>query len=104
MLGLAATIHLLNARLAESPAPNAFDPARTRPTSGPRGMKAMQHACLQRRQRDGRRPACRCFPFLAVLICTMGALVPLLLAVTRQARLQAVREAAAKVGATARPT
>ena len=36
------------------------------------------------------------FPLLAVLICAMGALVLLLLSVTRQARLQAVREAAAK--------
>ena len=36
------------------------------------------------------------FPLLAVLICAMGALVLLLLSVTRQARLQAVKEAAAK--------
>lgn len=37
------------------------------------------------------------FPFLAVLICTMGALMPLLLAVTRQARLQALDAASQKV-------
>ncbi len=37
------------------------------------------------------------FPFLAVLICTMGALVPLLLAVSRTARLQAQQAAAAKI-------
>jgi len=50
------------------------------------------------RNRRGRRGAPRfsLFPFLAVLICTMGALVLLLLSVTRQARLQAVREAVAK--------
>jgi len=36
------------------------------------------------------------FPFLAVLICTMGALVLLLLAVTRQARLQAIHAARAQ--------
>ena len=50
------------------------------------------------RNRRGRREAPRLslFPFLAVLICTMGALVLLLLSVTRQARLQAARVAAAK--------
>jgi hypothetical protein len=49
-------------------------------------------------KRRGRRAAPRLslFPFLAVLICTMGALVLLLLTVTRQARLQAVRIHAAK--------
>ena len=36
------------------------------------------------------------FAFLAVLICTMGALMLLLLAVTREARVQAVRETAAR--------
>ncbi len=41
-------------------------------------------------------PRLSLFPFLAVLLCTMGALVLLLLSVTRQARLQATREAAAK--------
>jgi hypothetical protein len=46
-------------------------------------------------KRSGRREAPRIslFPFLAVLICTMGALVLLLLAVTRQARLQAIHAA-----------
>ena len=50
------------------------------------------------RNRRGKREAPRLslFPFLAVLICTMGALVLLLLSVTRQARLQAAREAATK--------
>ncbi len=48
--------------------------------------------------RRGRRaaPSFSLFPFLAVLICTMGALVLLLLSVTREARLQAVRESSAK--------
>src|SRR3974390_2030739 len=57
-------------------------------------MKALWLA----KNRRGRRAAPRLslFPFLAVLICTMGALVLLLLSVTRQARLQAAREAAAK--------
>src|SRR5208282_5722424 len=50
------------------------------------------------RNRRGRRGAPRIslFPFLAVLICSMGALVLLLLSVTRQARLQAIRESSAK--------
>ena len=43
------------------------------------------------RPRPGPRVAL--FPFLAVLICTMGALVPLLLAMARQARLSAQAEA-----------
>ena len=43
-----------------------------------------------RRQREG-APNISLFPFLAVLICTMGALVPLLFAITRQARLQAAQ-------------
>ncbi len=49
-------------------------------------------------KRRGRRAAPRLslFPFLAVLICTMGALVLLLLTVTREARLQAVHIHAAK--------
>ena len=37
------------------------------------------------------------FPFLAVLICTMGALVPLLLAMSRTARQQAEAAALAKM-------
>ncbi len=46
--------------------------------------------------RRGRRgpPRLSLFPFLAVLICTMGALVLLLLSVTRQARLQAAKSLA----------
>jgi hypothetical protein len=49
--------------------------------------------------RRGRRGAPRLslFPFLAVLICTMGALVLILFAVMRQARAQATREAAARI-------
>ncbi|MGA2062000.1 MAG: hypothetical protein ABSG67_16055 [Thermoguttaceae bacterium] len=49
-----------------------------------------------RRQREG-APSISLFPFLAVLICTMGALVPLLFAITRQARLQAAQTAVAKI-------
>jgi hypothetical protein len=57
-------------------------------------MKAI--ALVQRRRQQRAGPAISLFPFLAVLICTMGALVPLFLAIARQARIQAVREAAAK--------
>ena len=53
-------------------------------------------AMIQRRHRHRPAPSVSLFAFLAVLICTMGALMLLLLAVTRQARQQALREAAAK--------
>jgi len=53
-------------------------------------------ALTHRRSRSRKSPTVSLFPFLAVLICTMGALVPLLLAIARQARLQAVHEATAK--------
>ena len=39
----------------------------------------------QRRRASQTGPGISLFPFLAVLICTMGALVPLLLAMTRTA-------------------
>ena len=42
------------------------------------------------------------FPFLAVLICTIGSLVVLLVVITRQARLQAARAAAETVDQTQR--
>jgi hypothetical protein len=58
-------------------------------------MKFKLH--LQHRRRGEGAPSISLFPFLAVLICTMGALVPLLFAITRQARLQAVQTAAAKI-------
>jgi len=52
-------------------------------------MKRSPHANIQRRQSgDG---GISLFPFLAVLICTMGALIVLLVVVTRQARLQAAQ-------------
>lgn len=54
-------------------------------------------ALIQRRHRDRASPGVSLFPFLAVLICTMGALVLLLFAVTRAASRQAAAEAAAKV-------
>jgi hypothetical protein len=50
----------------------------------------------QRRRASQTGPSISLFPFLAVLICTMGALVPLLLAITRTARLQAEAAATAK--------
>ena len=51
----------------------------------------------QRRRSSQTGPGISLFPFLAVLICTMGALVPLLLAITRTARLQAEVAVAAKL-------
>jgi hypothetical protein len=58
-------------------------------------MKLTQR--LQHRNPRQTGPGISLFPFLAVLICTMGALVPLLLAVTRTARLQAEAAAVAKM-------
>lgn len=57
-------------------------------------MKSTQRPQRRRAARTG--PSISLFPFLAVLICTMGALVPLLLAMTRTARLQAEAAAVAK--------
>ena len=88
VLGLAATIHLLNARLAEL-ARRPLDPTRIGAAQASRrGMKA--HGAGEEPARPAGSPALSLFPFLAVLICTMGALVLLLLAVTRQARLAGV--------------
>jgi hypothetical protein len=56
-------------------------------------MKYLQRQT--RRPRDT-SPHVSLFPFLAVLICTMGALVPLLFTISRQARLQAEQAAVAK--------
>ncbi|HEY4761312.1 MAG TPA: hypothetical protein VIH42_12085, partial [Thermoguttaceae bacterium] len=58
-------------------------------------MKFKNHT--QSRRRGQGAPSISLFPFLAVLICTMGALVPLLFAITRQARLQAAQTATAKI-------
>jgi len=58
-------------------------------------MKATARSQRRRQHQSG--PSISLFPFLAVLICTMGALVPLLLAITRTARLQAEAAALAKV-------
>ncbi len=63
-------------------------------------MKATQRTSRRHRSQTG--PGISLFPFLAVLICTMGALVPLLLAITRTARLQA--EAAELAKATEQGT
>ncbi|MCE5303302.1 MAG: hypothetical protein LLF97_09375 [Planctomycetaceae bacterium] len=57
-------------------------------------MKAAQ--LTQRRASAAAGPGISLFPFLAVLICTMGALVPLLMAITRTAKIQAETAAAAK--------
>ncbi|MGO9112970.1 MAG: hypothetical protein ACLP9L_27370 [Thermoguttaceae bacterium] len=62
-------------------------------------MKALWLTRNCRHSQAGTRrgaPRLSLFPFLAVLICTMGALMLLLLFVTRQARLQAAKETAAK--------
>jgi len=51
-----------------------------------------------RRQADG---GVSLFPFLAVLICTMGALIVLLVVLARQARLQAAQASLATVAKSA---
>jgi hypothetical protein len=57
-------------------------------------MKYAQQSQRRNAARSG--PNISLFPFLAVLICAMGALVPLLASVTRTARHQAEAAAAAK--------
>jgi len=58
----------------------------------------MKFVLRPQRRRDGRAESrIALFPFLAVLICTMGALVPLLMAITRAAKRQAEAAALAKV-------
>ena len=57
-------------------------------------MKPLWQIRNRRHPQAGTRreaPRLSLFPFLAVLICTMGALVLLLLFVSRQARQQAAR-------------
>ena len=75
--------------------PCRTDQAGIRPTHGPRGMKAWR---TQRRSPKQDGPGISLFPFLAVLICTMGVLVPLLLAITRTARMQAGAAALGEIG------
>ena len=87
VMSLAAAIHLLNARLGnttDSAAHRAEGPARERP----RGMKR-----TVRRQTAERRAV----PFLAVLICTMGVLIVLLVLFMQQARVEAQTIVAARV-------
>ncbi|MFW5693020.1 MAG: hypothetical protein ACOCWL_02280 [Thermoguttaceae bacterium] len=55
-------------------------------------MKRTGHA--RRRARAASSPGLSMFPFLAVLICTIGSLVVLLVVITRQARTQAAIAAA----------
>jgi len=50
-----------------------------------------------RQQTLGAAPRLPLFPFLAVLLCTMGVMVPLLLIITRTARLEAEATARAKI-------
>ena len=94
VLSLAAAVNMLSARLAESPGAGRSDPIGIHAAFGSRGMKFTLRP--QRRRSSQTGPGISLFPFLAVLICTMGALVPLLLAITRTARLQAEAAAAAK--------
>ena len=112
-LSLAAAVNMLSARLAETPhaAPIKLEPMRRRrrhEESAHCGAQAAanavrngwRHESIQRSQRRSQQqdgPGISLFPFLAVLICTMGALVPLLLAITRTARLQAEAAAVAKL-------
>ena len=51
---------------------------------------------MSRSQRIDNSAAVSLFPFLAVLLCTMGALLVVLVAMTRSAREAALREAAAR--------
>ena len=97
VLSLAAAVNMLSARLAETPNAAAPDQAGARATLGPRGMKATS-AISNAESASQTGPGISLFPFLAVLICTMGALVPLLLAISRTARLQAEAAALAKAG------
>ena len=77
VLSLTAAIHLLTTRLGVAPAASAGGSERSR-TKGRGSM---------RRQRL-HKPAVgmQLFPFLAVLICTMGALIVVLVLVVRHAR------------------
>lgn len=51
-------------------------------------------AAGKHRSRARSGPAVALFPFLAVLVCTMGAMIVVLVVVARQSQLQAVEEAA----------
>lgn len=51
---------------------------------------------MSRRGRRSNEAAVTLFPFLAVLICTMGSLIVLLVVMVQQAKMQARREVAAK--------
>ena len=55
---------------------------------------------LQRRRAPRCGPSIALFPFLAVLVCVMGALVPLLLGISRIARRQALEEAQRRAAQT----
>ena len=99
VLSLAAAVNMLSARLAESP--NASDSVGIHATLGSRGMKFTLRPQRRHAARSG--PGISLFPFLAVLICTMGALVPLLLAMMHTAHDQAEAAAAGQGGGICRP-
>ena len=81
VMSLSAAIHLLNTRLGETSRP---------PGLGGFGYYGIARTSCMRRPRF-RKPAVKMslFPFLAVLICTMGALIVLLVTVVQQARVHA---------------
>ncbi len=56
----------------------------------------MKRSGYSTRKRPRPTPGVSLFPFLAVLICTMGALILLLVVIARQARLQAAHAVATK--------
>jgi len=60
----------------------------------------MRTTQLQRRRAPRYGPSIALFPFLAVLVCVMGALVPLLLGISRIARRQALEEAQRRAAQT----
>lgn len=57
----------------------------------------MKQWLSKKKRRRGTSAPLSLFPFLAVLLCAMGAMIVLLIAVIRQVRLQAAAEGAAKI-------
>ncbi len=78
VMSLAAAIHLLNSRLGIA-GPRAAATKRRTGSERECGMRS-------RRQLSGSDAEMNLFPFLAVLICTMGSLIVLLVVVVQQAR------------------
>ena len=81
VMSLSAAIHLLTARRGNAAQETCLRGAEADPVARPRSM---------RRPRSARTASgIQLFPFLAVLICAMGALIVLLVLVVQQARVNA---------------